>query len=58
MHCMTSRVGELGYNFCVAEIHGRAVNVQVGDVVSPDTADPPRTSSNAPAHLQAMLSTP
>lgn len=42
MHCMTSRVGELGYNFCVAEIHGRAVNVQVGDMVSPDAAELPQ----------------
>ncbi|MBV0892887.1 hypothetical protein KTN05_13650 [Paracoccus sp. Z118] len=42
MHCMTSRVGELGYNLCIAEIYGRALNVQIGDVVSPDAAELPR----------------
>lgn len=41
MQCMTSRVGELGYTFCVAEIHGRALNVQIGDVVSPDATGLP-----------------
>jgi len=42
MHCMSSRVGELGYNFCVAEIHGRALNVQIGDVVAPDADELPQ----------------
>ncbi|MBB1493199.1 hypothetical protein H5395_17200 [Paracoccus sp. MC1854] len=36
MDYMTPRVDELGYNFCVVEIHGRALNVQIGDVVSSD----------------------
>lgn len=41
MECLTSRVGELGYTFCVAEIHGRALNVQVGEVVPPDASELP-----------------
>ena len=41
MECLESRVGELGYTFCVAEIHGRALNVQVGEVVSPDASELP-----------------
>jgi hypothetical protein len=41
MECLTSRVGELGYTFCVAEIHGRALNVQVGEVMPPDGSELP-----------------
>lgn len=41
MTCLTSRMGELGYTFCVAEIHGRALNVQVGEVVAPDVTELP-----------------
>lgn len=41
MECMTSRVGELGYTFCVAEVHGRALNVQVGEVVAADASELP-----------------
>ena len=39
MECLTSRVGELGYTFRVVEIHGRALNVQVGEVVPPDASE-------------------
>lgn len=42
MECMTSRVDELGYTFCVAQIHGRALNVQIGDVVAPDADELPQ----------------
>ncbi|WP_103174988.1 hypothetical protein [Paracoccus sp. SY] len=41
MECMTSRVGELGYTFCVAEVRGRALNVQVGEVVAADASELP-----------------
>jgi hypothetical protein len=41
MECLASRVGELGYTFCNAEIHGRALNVQVGEVVAPDASELP-----------------
>lgn len=41
MECLTSRVGKLGYTFCIAEIHGRALNVQAGEVVSSDAGELP-----------------
>ncbi len=36
MECLTTRVDDQGHTLCVAEILGRALNVQVSDVVAAD----------------------
>ncbi|MRX50265.1 hypothetical protein GI374_07355 [Paracoccus sp. S-4012] len=55
MECMATRVGELAYNLCIAEVRGRALNVQVGDVIDPQAKELPEAVVTAARDLAGRI---